>query len=306
MVDDLLDVMRISRGTVQLKRQRIDLADAVRKTADDMRRLFEQSGIELRLGHSAGAAWVDADPTRIAQVLANLLQNSLKFVPRGGAVEVSLAVADGCARLGIKDTGIGIEPRLLERMFQPFAQADQGLARTTGGLGLGLHLVKSFVELHGGSVEAKSDGVGRGAEFVVSLPLAETEMRPEPASSLSRTAALRDVLVIEDNADAAQALSDVLTLLGHAVRVAMDSRSGLALARERKPDVIVCDIGLPDLDGYEVARAVRGDDSLRGTRLVALTGYAQPEDRERAIEAGFDVHLPKPPTPEMLARVLAE
>ncbi len=306
MVDDLLDVMRMSRGTIQLKRQRIDLVDAVRKATDDMRSLFERGGVELRVEHSVGAAWVDADATRIAQVLANLLQNSAKFVPPGGAVDVNVAAAGGRARLRIKDTGIGIEPRLLARMFEPFAQADQGLARATGGLGLGLHLVKSLVELHGGSVAVHSEGVGRGAEFVVSLPLAAIDAASERASTIAGAGAGRDVLLVEDNADAADTLAEVLTLLGHRVRVARDGASGLVLARERKPDVILCDVGLPDMDGYEVARAVRGEDSLRGTRLVALTGYAQPEDLQRAVEAGFDAHLAKPPDPEALARALEE
>ncbi|HEX9243737.1 MAG TPA: ATP-binding protein [Anaeromyxobacter sp.] len=305
MVDDLLDVMRISRGTVQLKRQRLDLADAVREATDDLRPVFERSGVELRVEHSGGTTWVDADPTRLAQVLGNLLQNSVKFCPSGGTVCVSTAAAGGSARFRIKDSGIGIATGLLEQIFEPFAQADQGLARTSGGLGLGLHLVKSLVELHGGTVSASSEGAGRGAEFVVSLPLAESDPRPAQAWRVASGGEVRDVVVIEDDADAAEALADVLGLLGHRVRVARDGRSGLALARERMPDVILCDIGLPDMDGYEVARTVRGVGSARGTRLVALTGYAQPEDRQRALEAGFDAHLAKPPDPEALARALA-
>ncbi len=173
MVDDLLDTMRITRGRFQLQRERLDLCDAVRKATEDLRPLFERCGVELRVERPAGATWVDADPTRIAQVLGNLLQNATKFCPRGGSVRVSTTAAGGWARLSVKDSGIGIDPALLERIFEPFAQADQGLARTSGGLGLGLHLVKSLAELHGGTAFAQSEGLGRGAELVVSLPLAE-------------------------------------------------------------------------------------------------------------------------------------
>jgi CheY-like chemotaxis protein len=297
--------MRLSRGRIQLQPQRLDLREAVQRTAEDLRPLFERRGVVLRVEHFEGEAWVNADPTRIAQVVGNLLQNALKFCPAGGMVRVSTAAAAGRARLSIKDSGIGIEPGLLERIFEPFAQAEQGLARTNGGLGLGLHLVRSLAELHGGTAVALSEGPGRGAEFVVTLPLADSETVPVEAWSIASGAAVRDVLVIEDNTDAAEALADVLTLLGHRVRVARDGRSGLALARERKPDVILCDLGLPALEGYEVARTIRADASLRGTRLVALTGYGRAEDRQRALEAGFDAHLTKPPDPGALARLLA-
>ncbi len=306
LVDDLLDVTRISRGKVTLRRERLDLREVVRKTADDHQSLFDESGVDLRVEYPGKPVWVIADPTRVAQVLANLLHNAVKFTPRGGRVSVSAAARQGRAQLRVRDDGLGIDAAQLERMFEPFAQADQGIARTKGGLGLGLALVKGIVELHGGTVSARSDGTGHGAEFVVSLPVAASEAGTEPGPGVAQGAAARDVLVIEDNRDAAETLADVLTLLGHRVRVAADGRGGLALAREQRPDVILCDIGLPDVDGYEVARAVRRDAALDGTRLVALTGYAQPEDRQRALDAGFDAHLPKPPAPEALERVLAE
>lgn len=216
---------------------------------------------------------------------------------------VSLDSGSGRASLRVRDTGVGMEPGREHEMFEAFAQGAQGLARTQGGLGLGLSLVKLFVELHGGSVSATSDGKGRGTEFVVSLPLATTEASQTP-SGAGREAPSRRVLVIEDNADGAQTLADVLALDGHVVQVAHSGGEGVAMAREYRPEVILCDIGLPDVDGYEVARRVRAIAGLEHVRLVALTGYAQPEDRDRAKDSGFDAQLAKPPDPEVLARAL--
>jgi PAS domain S-box-containing protein len=305
LVDDLLDVTRISRGKVELQRRRVDLRDVVRKTSDDQRSLFDQSGVELHVEDTAGPVWVEADPTRVAQAVGNLLHNAVKFTPRRGVVAVSVATHEAHAVLSVRDSGLGMEPGEVARMFEPFVQADHGLARTKGGLGLGLALVKGLVELHGGSVQARSEGIGRGAEFIVRLPLArggEPSRERAPAPGGAR----RVVLVIEDHVDAGQTLAEVLELAGHEVRVARDGGSGVALARELRPDVVLCDIGLPDLDGYDVARALRADETLRATRLVALSGYAQPEDRKRAREAGFDAHIAKPPDVDELMNVLAE
>jgi len=205
----------------------------------------------------------------------------------------------------VRDTGEGMDPEQIERMFEPFTQAAQGAARTRGGLGLGLALVKGFVELHGGTVRASSEGPGRGAEFVIDLPLvAPPPSRGVAAETSSDAATGRDVVIIEDSADAARTLADVLQLQGHRVRIAPDARSGLALVRERRPDLVLCDIGLPDMSGYEVARTMRADASTSRIVLVALTGYAQPEDRRRAAEAGFDAHLAKPPSLERLEELL--
>jgi signal transduction histidine kinase len=305
LVDDLLDVTRIERGKVELQRSRLDLREVVRKTTDDLRSTFEQRAVTLRVQEPAGPAWVDGDAVRLEQALANLLQNAAKFTPAGGAVTVTLSAAGGRARLSVRDTGEGMDPQQIERMFEPFTQAAQGAARTRGGLGLGLALVKGFVELHGGSVRASSAGPGRGAEFVVELPMAEPPPPRDPAEASSgATGAGRDVVIIEDSADAARTLADVLQLQGHRVRIAADARTGLALVRERRPDLVLCDIGLPDMSGYDVARTVRAEASTSGVLLVALTGYAQPEDRRRAAEAGFDAHLAKPPSLERLAELL--
>jgi PAS domain S-box-containing protein len=303
LVDDLLDVTRISRGKIELRRSRIELGDLVAGTCDDHRLLFEGRRIALSV-EGRGPAWVDADPTRIAQVVGNLLQNAAKFSREGGAVTVGVATADGRAEIRVRDDGMGISAELLPHVFEPFVQTTEGLARSHGGLGLGLALVKGLAELHGGAVRATSGGAGRGAEFVVELPLAPAPDAPAPRAESAAPRPL-EVLVIEDNVDAAQTIADVLRLEGHTVHLATDGASGLAKARELVPEVIVCDIGLPDVDGYALARELRADPRLRSTRLVALSGYAQPEDRKRAEEAGFDAHLGKPARIEDLSEVIA-
>jgi PAS domain S-box-containing protein len=304
LIDDLLDVTRISRGKIVLKRTRVDLRDIVRRTTDDLRSLFMQAGVDLHVDDAAGSVWIAADPTRITQVLGNLLQNAVKFTPAGGSATVTLAAKDGQAELRVRDTGAGMERGTIERMFEPFVQAEMTLARTKGGLGLGLPLVKGLAELHGGAVEAHSEGLGRGTEFVVRLPLAEIGAETGRERRDAAGARPRTVLVVEDNLDAGQTLAEILELQGHHARVARDGRSGLKLAREMHPDVVLCDIGLPDIDGYEVARELRCDETLRGTRLVALSGYAQPEDQQRARDAGFDAHVAKPPDIDELAKLL--
>ena len=306
LVDDLLDVTRISRGKVELQRRHVDLREIVRKTTDDLRSEFDQSGVALHVEHSVGPVWVEADTTRVAQVLGNLLHNAVKFTPARGSVNVSVAASGGRAELSVRDDGIGIEPGQVDRMFEPFAQADHGIARSKGGLGLGLALVRGLVELHGGSVRAHSDGLGHGAEFLVTLPLTAPEAAAPVGNSFVVGATRRVVLVIDDNTDAGQTLADMLELQGHSVRVARNGQSGLDLARDLRPDVVLCDIGLPDLDGYEVARALRRDEALRTTRLIALSGFAQPEDRRRAREAGFDDHIAKPPDPDQLMNAVSE
>jgi PAS domain S-box-containing protein len=306
LVDDLLDVTRISHGKISLNRERIDLREVVRRSCDDNRSAFEDHAVEMHLDLPFGSVWVDADATRVAQAVGNLVQNAAKFTPPGGRVTVAVSCRDGRAEIAVRDTGVGIDPGELERIFQPFAQADQGLARTHGGLGLGLALVKNLVELHGGSVEARSDGLGLGAEFVVRVPLAAAAAAEPDEHVAGVEASSQVILVIEDNDDAGQTLADVLELHGHRVRVARDGRSGVELARALRPDVVLCDIGLPDLDGYQVARAIREDHTLGSTRLIAMSGYALPEDRARARAAGFEAHLAKPCDLEELVRLLTD
>jgi signal transduction histidine kinase/ActR/RegA family two-component response regulator len=303
LVDDLLDVNRISSGKIDLRRSRIDLREVTRRACDDHRSLFEESKLQLGFEGGDGPLWVDADPTRIDQVVSNLLQNAARFSDEGARTTVRLAKVSGQAEVRVQDAGIGMEPAQVQRMFEPFAQADNTLARTRGGLGLGLALVKGLVELHGGSVSGSSAGPGRGSEFIVRLPLAAA---PSLASGAVAHAPARGrrVLVVEDNVDAGETLKDLLEISGHRVWLASDGQTAIALAREHRPEVIICDIGLPDISGYDLVRALRADPALEDTRMVALTGYAQPEDRERAREAGFDAHLAKPPSLDALAAAI--
>ena len=308
LIDDLLDVTRISRGKIRLQRERVDLGRIVRGTAEDQREIFLRNGIELHVSVVSEPLFVDGDPTRIAQMIGNLLQNAAKFTHQGGHTYLSLAPGDdGQALVQVRDDGAGIQPELLARLFEPFVQADRTLDRSRGGLGLGLALVKGLVELHGGTVSAKSEGPGKGALFTLRLPLgapAKHQLAHPPAEQ--PRSSVRRVLVIEDNADAAQSLKEALELGGHVVEVALLGETGIERSRTFLPDVIVCDIGLPGLDGYSVAEAIRADPALRTIRLVALTGYAGPDDIERSRAAGFDHHLAKPPDMAQLERVLAD
>jgi two-component system CheB/CheR fusion protein len=305
LVDDLLDVTRITRGKVQIRRLRVDLVTVVRQTVEDHRTLFE--GREVFVGLPAEPIWIDGDETRLSQAVGNLLNNAAKFTSPGGAISVALTRTPECAVLEVADTGSGIDPDMLGRLFEPFAQADGGLDRPRGGLGLGLALVKGMVELHGGQVTANSDGEGRGARFSITLPLyAGEESQPGAGPAARPGVPRRRVLVIEDNQDAADSLREALELDGHEVAVAYDGQTGLAKARDFSPEIVLCDIGLPGMDGYGVARAFRADAALAGIRLVALTGYVGPEDLQRARDAGFVRHVAKPPSIEELEQVFED
>jgi two-component system CheB/CheR fusion protein len=250
--------------------------------------------------------FVDADRARMAQVIGNLLQNAVKFTGLGGRTSVSVALEAGKGRAVIRvaDTGVGIAPEMLNRLFEPFAQADTSLDRGKGGLGLGLALAKGLVDLHGGEMHAYSEGPGKGAEFTVSVPIAAPIAHGGVRGSGGAEEAPRRILIIEDNVDAADSLREVLQQEDQLVEVAYNGPAGIEKAHRFRPDVIVCDIGLPGMDGYEVARVVRADDSLKRIGLVALTGYALPEDIERARASGFDEHIAKPPSVENLQQVL--
>jgi PAS domain S-box-containing protein len=304
LVDDLLDISRIDHGKVTLRRIHLDARDVVRRACEDARPLFEERGIALRQELGTEPLWIDADPTRIAQIAGNILGNALKFTPWAGSVEVILGERDGACELRIRDTGTGIASDLLERIFEPFAQADRTGPSSGTGLGLGLALVRSLATMHGGTVRALSDGIVGGAEFVVTLPLARP---PEPAEAPRTATAVPSlsVLIVEDNVDAGETLAEVLRLEGHRTRIARDGRSGVAAFSEWRPDVLFCDIGLPDMTGYDVVRSVRAVAQGGPVYAVALTGYAQQEDVERARESGFDAHLAKPLSIERLEAVLA-
>jgi len=304
LVDDLLDVSRISSGKILLRKERLDLTEIARDTIEDYQGVFDSRGIRLVKEICPVELWGNGDATRLSQALGNLLHNAAKFTDRGGTVTVTVGRERDAAVISVSDTGIGIPQQLLARLFEPFSQAASGLDRSAGGLGLGLTLVRAMVELHGGSVVASSAGLGKGARFIVRLPLEEGR---EPARRVGRPpdgASLHRVLLIEDNADAAESLRLLLEMFDHEVETAPDGRSGVEKARELRPDVVLCDIGLPGaLDGYAVARVFREDPSLRSVYLVALTGYGQAEDQLRAREAGFDAHLTKPVGYEDLERL---
>jgi two-component system CheB/CheR fusion protein len=277
----------------------------VRRTAEDNRSLFEKSQVDLQVELYATPITVCADRTRMAQVISNLLQNAAKFTPAGGRTRISVEAAGETATVRVIDNGVGMAEATLQRLFQPFAQAAQSIDRSGGGLGLGLALVKGLVELHGGRVAARSDGLGKGSEFIVELACEIGASARLPRSSLRVVRESRRILIIEDNRDAAESLCEVLELDGHEVAVAHDGAQGLRKALDFKPDVVLCDIGLPGMDGYEVARALRADERLRSAHLVAISGYALPEDLCSASQAGFQDHLAKPPSIERLAEILS-
>lgn len=313
LVDDLLDVSRISQGKILLRKQSVDLGELVRSTVEDHRGALTAAGLALEVELPSGPLWVYGDPTRLSQALGNVLHNALKFTDRGGRVRVrvmsekeDLSEPKGTSVVAVEDTGIGIEPEVLERLFEPFSQAPPGIDRSRGGLGLGLALVRRLLELHGGSVEASSSGSGRGTEIRLRLPIVAAPAGPAERASAPPPGQPRRCLVIEDSVDAAESMALLLQLKGHEVEVAHDGLEGLEKARRLRPHVVLCDIGLPGaLDGYAVARSFRDDPDLRSARLIALTGYGQEEDQRRAREAGFDLHLTKPADPEILQRVLA-
>jgi PAS domain S-box-containing protein len=308
LVDDLLDVTRVTRGKIRLEKEQLALDEVVGRTVDDHRDLFAKTGVELAFRPGGARLYVQADRTRLSQVVGNLLQNAVKFTPKGGTTTVSVESREnGRAAIRVRDTGAGIGADILPHLFEPFTQADRTLDRSQGGLGLGLALVKGLVEMHDGSVVARSGGPGKGAEFEVVLPTVPAsevaESRPviEPPPTQPRR-----VLIIEDNRDAADSLREVLELVNHSAMVAYSGDEGLEKVRAHRPDVVICDIGLPGMDGHAVARAIRADASRSATTLVALTGYAAPEDLARSQEAGFDYHLAKPPSIESIEQVLAE
>jgi signal transduction histidine kinase/CBS domain-containing protein len=308
IVDDLLDVTRITRGRIELRRERMDLARLVREVVEDHRGLFEGNRLEFGAEVPAESIWVRGDRTRLAQVIGNLLQNAAKYTDPGGRVTVRLTVdrTSQQAVLTVEDNGIGIDAELLPRVFDMFTQADRTLDRSRGGLGLGLALVKGLVDLHGGQVGAASEGPGKGTQFTFRLPMDSNEEAPvSPAAGRPAEAGSHRVLVIEDSRDGAESLRLLLTFHGHEVRVVYTGEAGVQAAREFRPAVVLCDLGLPGgLTGYDVARALRRDPETAAVRLIAVSGYGQPEDQARARAAGFDLHLTKPADPARLQEIL--
>ena len=308
LVDDLLDVARIVRGGIELRTERIEVATVVSDAIESVRPICDDHEQRLVVTLPPQAIYLDADPTRVAQIVGNLLNNASKFTETGGRIELAVERADHEAVIRVRDTGIGMTADELRGVFEMFVQADRSLERSRGGLGVGLTLVRELAAKHGGTIEARSEGVGRGSEFVVRLPLVEAPLpnsvRADATTpTTSGAAAKKRVVLIEDNTDARSAFAALLELDGHDVIATGDGHRGIELILENHPQVAFVDLGLPELSGYEVARAVRSVD--KNVLLIALTGYGQPEDRIRTHEAGFDTHLVKPIDENELIRVLA-
>jgi CheY-like chemotaxis protein len=307
LLDDLLDVSRVSRGKVRLQKKCLDLGRVVQTTAQDHRASMEDAGLTLEVLVPVEPVWVEGDPTRLAQVVGNLLTNAEKFSNAGGRVSVRLAMDPETGRAGVsvRDTGVGIDADALPRVFDTFAQADRSLDRSRGGLGLGLGLVKGLVELHGGTVGAASPGPGQGSEFSFWLPLAPRGSSAPPSESYSADAPPLRILVIEGNRDAADSLRVLLEVFRHEVRVVYEGAAGLEVARAWRPDVVLCDVGLPGVEGYEVARALRRDPTTAPVRLIATSGFGSDADQQQCRDAGFDLHLVQPVHLDDLKRALA-
>ena len=309
LVDDLLDVSRVTRGKVELHREEIEVAAVIAQAVETSRPRIDGRKHTLLLTLPPEPVRLHADLTRLAQVVSNLLNNAAKYMNEGGRIWLTVERRESEVWIRVKDEGIGIPPEMLSRVFDLFIQASQSLDRSEGGLGIGLALVRSLVELHGGSVEAWSDGPERGSEFVVRLPVLETERAPAPGPQETavsvKPAAGRKVLVVDDNRDAAETLGTILKIAGHEVWLAHDGEEALAEAARHRPEVLLLDIGLPKVDGYEVARRLRLDPQNEGLLLIAVTGYGNREDRERGKLSGFDYHLVKPIDLEQLQRLLA-
>jgi len=303
LVDDLLDVSRVTTGKVELSRQPLDLAQLVATVLSSWSAAGRLDRHEVSV--VASPVWIEGDETRVEQVFSNLLGNALKYTPAGGRVAVRVEPEGERAILEVADTGVGIPPGLIDTVFELFVQGDRSLDRAQGGLGLGLTLVKVLVELHGGTVQGQSLGSGKGAVFTVRLPrIAAPAHLGATAPARQPERVRRRILLIEDNEDAREMLRAQLTLAGHEVHEAADGLSGIVLSRHVAPDVVLVDIGLSGLDGYEVARRLRADERGNAVRLIAITGYGQAEDRQRALEAGFDAHVIKPVSPECLAELI--
>lgn len=305
LIDDLLDMTRINSGKISLQTEHLDLREIVMRVYNDYQVRFADKGVGLEVNLPDSPVIVDADEARLIQVVENLIHNALKYTPEGGNTVLSVwnDEAMGETMLEVVDTGIGIDPDMATTLFQPFFQANSSLDRN--GLGLGLSLVKSLLEMHGGSIKAISEGLGSGAKFILRLPLSKGGLIVKGEEAETINAKLK-ILVIEDNPDVALLLTTLLQHLGHEVVATYEGLEGINRAREDIPDVVLCDIGLPGLNGYDVAKNFRGDESLQDVFLIALTGYAQPEDRELALRAGFNEHLAKPINLEVLNNTLEQ
>jgi CheY-like chemotaxis protein len=307
LVDDLLDVSRVTQGRIELQRRPIELVPVIGQAIEAVQPMFREKRRRLVSVDGSGqpSLHVYADPARLMQCVVNVLTNAAKYTDPGGEITVQTRVEGTSAVLEISDTGVGIAPELLPHMFDLFVQGDRSPDRSQGGLGVGLAVVKRLVEMHQGSVSARSDGPGQGSTFEIRLPLIERNASPAGRRAPRRVSSAARILIVDDNRDAADALAALLALDGHTIERAYGATEALSRAVFFKAQVVLLDIGLPEMDGYELARRLRLLPELRETRLIAVTGYGQPQDRERARAAGFDEHLIKPVSPTSVARALA-
>lgn len=309
LIDDLLDVSRITLGKFDLRRERANLSDVIESAVESSRPLIEHMGHTLTVSLPDTPVCVYADPTRLAQICSNLLNNSAKYTERGGQIWLTAEAAGSDVTVSVKDTGIGIAPDHLPHIFEMFSQVEGSLERSQGGLGIGLTLVKRLVEMHQGSVEARSQGPGTGAEFVVQMPIVVAEQGTDSTARNGQTDAFKSalrILIVDDNQDAANSLALLLRLMGNDTRTAYEGEEGVRLAKEIRPEIVLLDIGLPKLNGYEVCQRIREAPWGKDVVLIAVTGWGQEQDRRRSESVGFDGHLTKPIVPEQLMDLLAD
>jgi signal transduction histidine kinase/CheY-like chemotaxis protein len=305
LLDDLLDIARITQGKLELKKRRVTLTDVVDSAVEAARPLIDSKQHQFTVTLPPEKLSFEADELRLSQVLSNLLTNAAKYTDPAGHIALSGTVRNRTLCLSVKDDGIGLSSEALTRIFEMFSQIESAATRSEGGLGIGLALVKGLLDLHGGTIEARSDGPGHGSEFTVRLPLNDPpSLKPAELGGPAAPPAAHRVMVADDNKDAADSLAMLLELAGHEVRVARGGRAALSLAQTFRPDVAIIDIGMPDLNGYEVARQLRREPWGTGISLVALTGWGRDDDRRQASDAGFDRHITKPVDPETIDRLL--
>jgi PAS domain S-box-containing protein len=304
LTDDLLDVSRITRNRIELRRERLDLRTAIRSAIETIEPLSEAAGHVVSVDLPHEPLWVDGDVTRLAQALANLLDNAVKYSDRGGRIALRASVQDGDVTVSVADTGIGIDPASLPSIFDMFVQIEPSASRARTGLGIGLALAKRLVELHDGRIEARSEGVGRGTTLLIRLPMVAGAEDGEAAVNRPQAVATCRVLVAEDIPDAAEMLRLMIECMGHHVRVAIDGAQAVEMATEFNPQIALLDLGMPRMDGYEAARRIRAALG-RSVVLVALTGWGQEQDQRRAYAAGFDYHVTKPAEPEVIESLIA-
>jgi two-component system CheB/CheR fusion protein len=307
LLDDLLDVSRISRGRIELRREVFDLGAVIIHTVDSLRSSIDEKGLRLEFSLPREEITLHGDPTRIEQVVTNLLNNAVKYTDPGGAITLAVEREQGDIVIGVRDTGIGIAPDMITRIFDLFVQADRRLNRSQGGIGIGLTLTRKLVELHGGTVTASSAGPGRGSEFVVRLPACQDARSAVKTDMFHEAVAAprRRVLIVDDNVDSALSLGMLLKLQGHQIQTANDGATALRIVAQFDPQIMFLDLGMPVIDGYEIARRLRERPESKKLFLVALTGWGQDDDRRRTREAGFNAHVVKPIQSAELQSLLA-